>query len=389
MKKPGTKSAKHESLPSCAVLLAGGRGTRFWPRSRMRTPKQLLNIVGSQTMLRETMARLSPLLQPRNIWIVTNAQQASAAKREMRGVPESHVLAEPAGRNTAAAIGLAAIHLVHEHGDALMAVLPSDSHIADAARYRSLVRAALELARTPGNLVVLGIPPSRPETGYGYIERGGLAARPRGVPAYGVRRFTEKPAMPLARKYVASGKYLWNAGMFFWRASTFLENLQRFLPATHSALTELAKTIGTARHASALRRIYPRLENISVDYAVMEPATQSRSGGIGARKRTDGPTGRVCVIPARVGWSDIGSWAAVYELLASKAGANVSAGPFFSIDASGNYFWSPKKFVAAIGVRDMVLVETDDAILLCPRERSQDVGRIVKRLEERKLKHLL
>ncbi len=377
MKKPGTKSAKHESLPSCAVLLAGGRGTRFWPRSRMRTPKQLLNIVGSQTMLRETMARLSPLLQPRNIWIVTNAQQASAAKREMRGVPESHVLAEPAGRNTAAAIGLAAVHLVHEHGDALMAVLPSDSYIADAAGYRKLVRAALELARTPGNLVVLGVPPSRPEIGYGYIERGNVASRPRGVPAYTVRRFTEKPALPLARKYVSSGKYLWNAGMFFWRASTFLDYLQRFLPATHDALQQLAKSIGTPRYASALRRIYPSLENISVDYAVMEPATRTQNAA------------RVFVIPAKVGWSDIGSWAAVYELLAAKRGANVSAGASFTLDADGNYFWSPKKFVAAIGVRDLILVETDDALLLCSRERSQDVGKIVKWLEGRRLHRLL
>jgi mannose-1-phosphate guanylyltransferase len=270
-----------------------------------------------------------------------------------------------------------------------MAVLPADSYVADAPTYRRLVRAALDLTRTPGNLVVLGIPPTRPETGYGYIESSGLVARPRGVAAYAVRRFTEKPGPPAARRYVASGKYLWNAGMFFWRASTFLENLQQFHPATHAALDELAETIGTSGYASALRRIYPRLENISVDYAVMEPVTQLRSSGTRARKPTDEPTARVCVIPARVGWSDIGSWAAVYELLASKPGANVSAGPFFSIDASGNYFWSPKKFVAAIGVRDMVLVETDDAILLCPRERSQDVGRIVKWLEERKPKHLL
>jgi mannose-1-phosphate guanylyltransferase len=373
----------------CAVLLAGGRGTRFWPRSRMRTPKQLLNIAGNETMLRETVARLEPIVPLRDFWVVTNAEQSAGVRRELSGVPSSQILAEPVGRNTAAAIGLAAIHLVHKHGDALMAVLPADSYVAAAPQYRKLVRAALHLARTPGNLVVLGIPPTRPETGYGYIERSGLVARPRGVAAYAVCRFTEKPGPPVARKYVASGKYLWNAGMFFWRASTFLENLQRFLPATHAALTALAKTIGTAGYASALRRIYPRLENISVDYAVMEPATQLRSSGMGARKRTVGPSGRVCVIPARVGWSDIGSWAAVYELLAPKPGANVSAGPFFSIDASGNYFWSPKKFVAAIGVSDMVLVETDDAILLCPRERSQDVGRIVKRLEERKLKHLL
>jgi mannose-1-phosphate guanylyltransferase len=377
MKKPRKKSAKRQSLPACAVLLAGGRGTRFWPRSRKRTPKQLLNIVGTQTMLRETMARLSPLFQSRHAWVVTNTEQSAAVKRELRELPSSHVLAEPAGRNTAAAIGLAAVHLVHEHGDALMAVLPSDSHIADAARYRNLVGAALELARTPGNLVVLGIPPSRPETGYGYIERGGLAARPRGVAAYGVRRFTEKPAMPLARKYVASGKYLWNAGMFFWRASTFLENLKRFLPATHDALLELAATIGTRRYTSALHRIYPRLENISVDYSVMEPATRAAGKP------------RVFVIPAKVGWSDIGSWAAVHEFLASGASSNVSAGASFTLDADGNYFWSPKKFVAAIGVRDLVLVETDDALLLCSRHRSQDVGKIVKWLEEKGMHRLL
>ena len=364
-------------LCACAILLAGGRGTRFWPRSRMRTPKQLLNIAGRDTMLRETAARLHPLFPSRHLWAVTNVEQASAVRRELRGVPASHVLAEPVGRNTAAAIGLAAIHLAREHGDALMAVLPSDSYVADGARYRSLVRAALDLARTPGNLVVLGIPPARPETGYGYVERGNVSARPRGVAAYAVRRFTEKPALPLAKKYVASGKYLWNAGMFFWRASTFLENLRRFLPATCDALEELAETIGTRQYPSALRRIYPRLENISVDYAIMEPATRVVGGS------------RVSVIPAKVGWSDIGSWAAVYELLATKPGANVSAGPSFTLDAEGNYFWSPGKFVAAIGVRNLVLVETDDALLVCSRDRSQDVGKIVKWLEERRHGELL
>jgi mannose-1-phosphate guanylyltransferase len=216
---------------------------------------------------------------------------------------------------------------------------------------------------------VLGIPPTRPETGYGYIERGNAVARPRGATAYAVRRFTEKPALPQARKYVASGKYLWNAGMFFWRVSTYLENLKRFLPATHAALGELSKTIGTSRYGAALGRIYPRLENISVDFAIMEPASKIR-----------GKT-HVSVIPAKVGWSDIGSWAAVYELLAPKRAANVSGGLLFALDASGNYFWSPKKFVAAIGVRDLVLVETDDALLVCPRERSQDVAQIVKWLE--------
>ena len=378
MKKRAPSAATSANLPCCAVLLAGGRGTRFWPRSRMRTPKQLLNIVGSETMLCATADRLAPLIPARNLWVVTNVDQAAAVVRELRSVPASHILAEPVGRNTAAAIGLAAMHLAREYGDAMMAVLPSDSYVADAARYRKLVRAALELARTPGSMVVLGIPPTRPETGFGYIERRALVARPLGVPAYAVRRFTEKPPLPLARKYAASGgKYLWNAGMFFWRVSTFLENLKRFLPATHEGLCEIAKHFGTPRHAGALRRIYPRLDNISIDYALMEPAT-----------RTPGEHA-VSVIPARVGWSDIGSWAAVYEFLAGTKGANVSAGPSFTLDAQGNYFWVPKKFVAAVGVKDLVVVETDDALLVCSRERSQDVGKIVKWLDEQKRRALL
>ena len=328
-------------------------------------------------MLRQTAARLSPLVAPRNIWVVTNVEQVAAVRRELHGVPSAHILAEPVGRNTAAAIALAALHLKRQHGDALMAVLPSDSYIADTARYRTLVAAALDMARTPGSLVVLGIPPTRPETGYGYIERGETSGKPRGIAAYEVRRFAEKPAPELAREYVASRKYFWNAGMFFWRVSTYLENLQRFLPATHDALSALGGLIGKPGYSRALRRIYPTLQNISVDYAVMEPATQSAGAA------------RVSVIPAEVGWSDIGSWAAVYELLAAKTGSNVSAGPSFMIDADGNYFWSPKKFVAAIGVSNVVLVETGDAILLCSRERSQDVGKIVKWLEERKNHKLL
>jgi mannose-1-phosphate guanylyltransferase len=359
------------------VLLAGGRGTRFWPRSRTRTPKQLLNITGGETMLRETVSRLEPVFALRDFWVVTNIEQAAAVRRQLRGVPAAHILAEPVGRNTTAAIALAAIHLLHEHGDALMTVLPSDSYVADAARYRQLVRAALDLARAPGNLVVFGVPPTRPETGYGYIEAGRASARVRGIRAMAVRRFTEKPTLPVARRYVASGQYFWNAGIFFWRVSTYLDCLRRLLPATHSALMRVAETIGTPKYGAALRRIYPTLENISVDYAIMEPATRSNSGA------------RVSVIPAKVGWCDIGSWNAVHELLASQPGANVSASPSFTLDANGNYFWAPGKFIAAIGVHDLVLVETRDAILLCPRDRAQDVGKIVKYLEQQKLARLL
>jgi mannose-1-phosphate guanylyltransferase len=371
-----------EQLPTHAVILAGGRGTRFWPRSRTRTPKQLLNIVGRDTMLEQTVARLTPLFPVSRQWVVTNSEQAAAVRQQLPRVPRSHILAEPVGRNTAAAIGLAAAHLLHggmgKDNDAIMAVLPADHYIGKASRYLKIVRAALHVAHANGTLVVLGIPPSRPETGFGYIERArGEGLDAEGVPVFSVRRFTEKPALKLARKYVSSGRYFWNAGMFFWRVSTFLGNLEKFLTKTHDALMRLAAEIGTSRYARTLARIYPQLENISVDYAILEPATRSAAAQ------------SVFVLPAEVGWSDIGSWAAVHELMARKSGENVSAGRHFALDAHGNFLWSPKKFVAAIGIRDLVVVETEDALLLCPRDRAQEVGKIVKWLEAEKQSSLL
>lgn len=375
-----------QKITACAVLLAGGRGTRFWPRSRTRTPKQLLDIVSSKSMLRETADRLTPLFAENRLWVVTNQEQAADVQRELPRVPRKQILAEPVGRNTAAAIGLAAIHLAQTHGDALMAVLPADHHIADAAQYRKVVCAAMKIASSPAGLVVLGIPPSHPETGFGYIERAEMAARFDGVPAYIVRRFTEKPNAARAKRYVASGRYFWNAGMFFWRVSTFLECLRKYLPKTWRALGELQQSIGTPGYSRALRRIYPRLENISVDYAIMEPATRSR-GARGKSKKHGAE--RVFVLPAKIGWSDIGSWAAVHELLAHKQGENVSLGDSFTLDATDNFLWSRKKFIAAIGVRDLVVVETHDALLICPRARAQDVGKVVKWLEEKRRHDLL
>lgn len=366
-----------KNLVQCAVILAGGRGTRFWPRSRKRTPKQLLDIASQKTMLRETSDRLGPVFSPKRQWAVTNDEQCAAIHRELRRVPREQILSEPFGRNTAAAIGLAAIHLAKKHGDALMAVLPADHYIGDASRYRQIVRAALSLAAEPGNLVVLGIPPTRPETGFGYIECGEPVRFRAGVPAYIVRRFTEKPDLPRARRYVASKKYLWNAGMFFWRVSTFLECLRSFLPRTWAALEELRSAIGTARYARTLRRAYARLENISVDYAMMEPATRP------------GALQRVVVLPAEIGWSDIGSWAAVYELLARQKGQNVANSKTFTLDASGNFVWTRRKFAALIGVRDLVVVDANDALLVCPRDRAQDVGKIVTWLEQHRDSDLL
>jgi mannose-1-phosphate guanylyltransferase len=367
-----------EKLQSHAVILAGGRGTRFWPRSRTRTPKQLLNIVGKDTMLEQTVARLRPIISSDRIWTVTNAAQTAAVKKQLPAAGRKRVLTEPVGRNTAAAIALAAIHVRHAaKGDAVMAVLPADHFIAQPDKYCKIVSAALELAREPKRMIVLGIPPTRPDTGFGYVERFGDALESSGFPAFAVRRFTEKPALEVAKEYVASGNFQWNAGMFFWRVSTFLDNLERFLPKTHEALESLAETIGKKTYERRLRAIYPKLENISVDYAILENATRQEGAP------------QVYVIPADVGWSDIGSWAAVYELLAKHPGDNVLAGHGLALDATGNFLYSPTKFVAAIGIRDLIVVETPDALLIVPRDRAQDVAKIVKSLEERKLTKLL
>jgi mannose-1-phosphate guanylyltransferase len=367
-----------DKLTTHAVILAGGRGTRFWPRSRTRTPKQLLDIVGKNTMLQQTVARLRPLIPPQHIWTVTNSEQAQHVRKQLPAPARRHVLTEPLGRNTAAAIALGALHVRHSaRGDALLAVLPADHYIANPERYRVILKAALDMARDRDRMVVLGIPPTRPDTGFGYVERMGNALDSRGFPVFAVRRFTEKPALALAKEYAGSSDYHWNAGMFFWRVSTFLDNLKKYLPKTHAALESLAASIGKRSYDKHLREVYPRLENISVDYAILEPATREQGSP------------RVFVIPAEVGWSDIGSWAAVYELLAKKNGENVFAGAGLAIDAEGNFLWSPTKYIAAIGVRDLVVVETPDALLICPRERAQDVGKIVKKLEDEQRNNLL
>lgn len=371
-----------ENLPVHAVILAGGRGTRFWPRGRAKFPKQLLNIVGSGTMLEQTVARLRSLVPADRIWTVTNAEQDAAVRKQLPHASRKRVLVEPVGRNTAAAIALAAFHIRHatsrvKQDDALMAVLPADHYIAQTRAYQKIVATALNVAREPGRMVVLGIPPTRPETGFGYIERTEPTIGAHGILVYPVRRFAEKPTLETAKEYLASGNYQWNAGMFFWRVSTVLDELQKYLPWTYEVLQSLSGHIGTRKYPNQLRKVYSTLENISVDYAILEHAT----------RETSKP--QVFVIPAEVGWSDIGSWEAVYELLAQAPGENVCTNLSHFIESSGNFISSPEKFVAAIGVDNLVIVETKDALLVCPRNRAQDVGKIVKWLEERKLKNLI
>ena len=367
-----------EKLPIHAVILAGGRGTRFWPRSRTKTPKQLLHIVGRGTMLEQTVARIRPITHADRIWTVTNLEQQVSLRKQLPQASQKRVLVEPVGRNTAAAIALAALHIQKAaEGDVLMAVLPADHYIEDVAGFRKIAALALDVAREPGRMVVLGIPPTRPETGFGYIEKMEATIGASGVPVYPVRRFTEKPALETAKAYLASGNYQWNAGMFFWRVSTFWNALREFLPATHSQLAKLAATLGKRRYDAELRKVYGKLENISVDYAILERAT----------RQTGGP--QVFVVPANVGWSDLGSWSAVYELLAKEPGQNIFEDAGHAMEASGNYVSANGKFVAAIGVKDLVIVDSADALLVCPRDRAQDIGKLVKWLEEKKKKELL
>jgi mannose-1-phosphate guanylyltransferase len=360
------------------VILAGGRGTRFWPLSRKRRAKQLLALDGKQTMIQQTVARLLPLAAAKRFWIVTNDDLRAAILRQLPRVSARQVIAEPVGRNTAPAIGLAAYLLLRDDPGAVLGLFPSDHVIADADRYRATLRQGIAMAAAGENIVVLGIRPSRPEAGYGYIEAGAAT----GTDALRVRRFTEKPNTARATEMLAAGNYYWNSGMFLWSARTLTRALEEHLPKTAPLLAEIAAGYGTRKFAATFRRLYPRCENISVDYAVLEPRSakgESRSN--------------IFCLPADFGWNDLGSWTALYEHHATKKPApdgNLIAGAgSFALDATGNYVHAPGKFVAVVGVRDLVIVQTEDALLITTREQAQDVGKIVKYLDEKKMKKLV
>ena len=361
----------------CPVILAGGRGTRFWPVSRKRLAKQLLPLNSVKSMIQETVARLTPLAKAKQFWIITNHDLRGPIERQLKTIPERQIIAEPVGRNTAPAIGLAGFLLAQRDPEAVIGIFPSDHVIADEERFREDIRLAGEIAARDENIVVIGIPPTRPETGYGYIETRGHAVQ-KGV--LRVRRFTEKPALVLAEQFYKSRDYFWNSGMFVWTARTLTNAVREHLPYTAQLLEEIAASYGTRSFEQTFARLYPKCENISIDYAVLEPRSA----------RGEGKSGIYC-IPASFGWNDLGSWAALYEHRRGEqdsAGNVVTAQHSFTLNAKGNFIYSDK-FVAAVGVDDLVVVETDDALLITTRERSQDVGNVVKYLDEKKLKKLV
>jgi mannose-1-phosphate guanylyltransferase len=360
------------------VILAGGRGTRFWPLSRKKRAKQLLALDGKQTMIQQTVARLLPLAPPKQFWIITNDDLRPAIMKQLPKLPKLQMLAEPVGRNTAPAIGLAAFLLLRDHPDAVIGMFPSDHVIADEESYRATIERGAEIAAAGENIVVLGIRPNRAETGYGYIEAGSAF---RGN-ALRVRRFTEKPDAEKAAAFVAAGNYFWNSGMFLWSARTLANALREHLPKTASLLEEIAGAFGTRKFAATFRKLYPKCENISVDYAVLEP-----------RSAKGEQAGNIFCLPADFGWNDLGSWTALHEHHNAKSspaeGNLINGSGVFVLNARGNYVHAPGKFVATVGVTDLVVVETDDALLITTRQHAQDVGRVVKYLDQKKLHKLV
>lgn len=360
------------------VILAGGRGTRFWPLSRKRRAKQLLALDGKQTMIQQTVSRLLPLAPARRVWVITNEDLRPAIVRQLPRLEKRQIIAEPVGRNTAPAIGLAAFLLLRSHPEAVIGMFPSDHVIGNEKRYRESIARGAEIAAAGANIVVLGIPPSRPETGYGYIEAGGAGDGH----ALRVRRFTEKPDARRAAEFLAAGNYFWNSGMFLWSARTLADALREHLPKTAALLEEIAATYGSRKFPATFRKLYPKCENISIDYAVLEP-----------RSAKGEQASNIFCLPAEFGWNDLGSWTALHEHRAAKidvADQNIVNGAnSFVLDARGNYIHAPGKFVAAVGVNDVVVVETDDALLVTTRERAQDVGRVVKYLDEKKMAKLI
>jgi mannose-1-phosphate guanylyltransferase len=360
------------------VILAGGRGTRFWPLSRKKRAKQLLALDGRQSMIQQTVARLRPMAPAKRFWIITNHDLRPRILRQLPKLPKPQVLAEPAGRNTAPAIGLAAFLLLKADPDGVIGMFPSDHVIADEKRYRHTLQRGIEIASTGENIVVLGIRPTRPETGYGYVEAG--AASDANV--LSVRRFTEKPDDKTAAEFVAAGNYFWNSGMFLWSARTLANALREHLPKTAPLLEEIAAAFGTRRFAATFQKLYPKCENISVDYAVLEPRSAKGEQG-----------GNVFCLPAEFGWNDLGSWTALHEHHTAKSRPRennlIACSGHFVLNAQGNYVHAPGKFVAAVGVSDLVVVETEDALLITTRQRAQDVGKIVKYLDEKKLHKLV
>jgi mannose-1-phosphate guanylyltransferase len=351
------------------LIMAGGRGTRFWPRSRKGNAKQVLRFFGERTLIQQTVDRLKGVIPPENVWVVTNEFLQAKIRKQLPEVPKEQIIAEPSQRNTAPCIVLAAQILAEIDPEAVMGVFPADHLILRAARFRSFVKRAFRTAHRDGVVVVLGIQPRWPETGYGYIEFPGNA-KPGEMDALPIASFREKPDLETAKKFMKRGNFFWNAGMFFWRASTVLQLIRHHQPKTATLLAGVPP-FRSKGFAAKLRAAYPLCDDISVDYALLE--------------KCEGVLG---IAVDDIGWNDVGSWDAVYELAPKDGHGNASRGELFPTESSGNYV-DAEKAVALVGVDNLVVVDTPDALLIANRGRAQDVSKLVRTLEAQRRDELL
>ena len=346
------------------LVLAGGTGSRLWPRSRRTKPKQFLPLLSERTMLQETVDRVRDLVQPDRIFVVTGDEYAALIHEQLPEIPRDNIISEPSGRGTAPAIGLAAIQMRRSDPDAVMAVLSADHLILKDDAFRDALRAA-EVAAREGFLVTLGIKPSFANTGYGYIKRGPLVSQANGLEIHRVGRFAEKPDQATAERYLAHGDYLWNAGIFVWKTQTFLDAVERSLPRLRSQLNQIQAGFGKSRSRVILNRVWDEVENITVDYGIMERAPN------------------VAVIPVDIGWSDVGDWHTLTTLMSEDRSANVVIGPHVEVDTRSSLIYSDSgRIIATIGLEGFLVVDTGDALLIAPRDRAQDVKKIVDQLRE-------
>jgi mannose-1-phosphate guanylyltransferase len=353
--------------------MAGGKGTRFWPRSREKMPKHLLDIVCEKTIIQETINRIAPLVPAENILIVTGASHADELMKQVPQIPEGNIIIEPIGRNTAPCIGLAALYIKRKSPDDVMAVLPADHLITDAQRFRHVLSAAADMARLGDYLLTIGIKPTCPETGYGYLERGAKKTTIKGEDIYKVKAIWEKPALAQAKVFLKKSRFYWNSGMFVWRVDTIVEALKKWLPDLHRGLSEIEPALGSDREKSVIEHVYKKVHSISIDYGVMEKAEN------------------VLLVKGDFGWSDMGSWDALWDVLEKDEHGNAAhvRGRFVGVDSRNSLIHSPRKLVALVGVEDLIVVETEDSLLVCKRGCSQDVKKVVEILDKKKMKDYL
>jgi mannose-1-phosphate guanylyltransferase len=357
------------------VIIAGGKGTRFWPLSRVHRPKQILKLLSRNSLIRETAERVYPLAGRKQTMVVTIADQLPLLRRELSGVPRNNFIAEPQGKNTAPCIGLAALEVMRRNPEAVMIVLPADHWVADIAAFRKTLKTAVGLAAETDQLITIGIKPDYPETGYGYIMKN----RPIGAKsdaAFVVKRFVEKPTLPAARRLIRQ-RSLWNSGIFIWKASTLLAALQRYQPDIYESLEKINKAARAHSLTSSARRLrktiadeYNEMPNLSIDYAVMENA---------------GAEGKVLTLEGQFGWSDVGSWAAVHRMMPKDRNGNASQSRWLGIDTKSCLIHAPNRLVVLLGLRNTVIVDTPDALLVADLQRSQEVREVVDALNRERL----